>query len=69
MLATHNAASKACANEIKDFIAQHFGFAKQNIDIRRIEGLQVHGVKVLKKQGFRELVTKVLAYLTNDDLN
>lgn len=69
LLATDNAASKACANELKKFIAQHFSISIQNIDIKRIKGLQVHDVKALKEQGFRELVTTVLSYLTDDDLN
>lgn len=69
LLATDNAASKACANELKKFIAQHFSLIDKNIDIKRIKGLQVHDVKALKEQGFRELVTTVLAYLTDDDLN
>lgn len=69
LLATDNAASKACANELKKFIAQYFGLANKNIDIKRIKGLQVHDVKTLKEQGFRELVATVLSYLTDDDLN
>lgn len=69
LLATDNAASKACANALKRFITQHFDLAEQNIEIKRIEGLQVHDVKVLKEQGFRELVKTVLNYLTDDNLN
>lgn len=69
LLATDNAASKACANELKKVLIQHFGLAKQNIDIRRIQGLQVHDMKALKEQGFRKLITTVLAYLTDDNLN
>lgn len=69
LLATDNAASKACANELKKFITQYFGLANQNVEIERIEDLQVHDVKALKEQGFRELVTTVLSYLTDDDLN
>lgn len=69
LLATDNAASKACANELKKLIQQYFGLANNNIEIKRIKGLQVHDVKVLKEQGFRELVTTVLSYLTDDNLN
>ena len=69
LLAADNAASKACANELKKNIEQIFGLAKQNIEIKRIKGLQVHDVKSLKEQGFRELVTTILAYLTDDNLN
>lgn len=69
LLATDNAASKACANELKKLIGQYFKLADKNIEIKRIKGLQVHNVKALKEQGFRELVTTVLSYLTDDDLN
>lgn len=69
LLATDNAASKACANALKKFIAQYFDLAEQNIEIKRIEGLQVHDVKALKERGFRELVKTVLNYLTDDNLN
>jgi putative CRISPR-associated protein (TIGR02619 family) len=69
LLATDNAASKACANELKKFIVQHFSLVDKDIEIKRIKGLQVHDVKTLKEQGFRELITTILAYLTDDDLN
>ena len=69
LLATDNAASKACANVLKKFITQHFDLDEQNIEIKRIEGLQVHDVKALKEQGFRELVKTVLNYLTDDNLS
>ncbi len=69
LLATDNAASKACANELKVFIKAHFGLADQNIEIKRIQGLQVHNVEELKRDGFRELVTTVLSYLRDDNLN
>ena len=69
LLAADNAASKACANELKKNIEQIFGLAKQNIEIKRIKGLQVHDIKALKEQGFRELVTTILAYLIDDNLN
>lgn len=69
LLATDNAASKACASELKNFIAHHFSLADKNVEIKRIKGLQVHDVKALKEQGFRELVTTVLSYLTDDALN
>lgn len=69
LLAADNAASKACANELKKNIEQIFGLSKQNIEIKRIKGLQVHDIKALKEQGFRELVTTILAYLIDDNLN
>ncbi|KZS22761.1 hypothetical protein BMY_0588 [Wohlfahrtiimonas chitiniclastica] len=69
LLATDNAASKACANELKIVIVQLFNLAKQNVEIKRINGLQVHDVKLLKEKGFRELITSVLTYLTDDDIN
>lgn len=69
LLATDNAASKACANELKKLITQHFSLDDKNVEIRRIKGLQVHNAKLLKEQGFRELVKTVLAYLTDDNLN
>ncbi|MDM1697272.1 putative CRISPR-associated protein [Thiopseudomonas alkaliphila] len=69
LLATDNAASKACANGLKKLIEQHFSLADKNVEIKRIKGLQVHDVKALKEQGFRELVTTVLSYLTDDALN
>ena len=69
LLATDNAASKACANELKKLIGRHFSLVDKNIEIKRIKGLQIHDVKVLKERGFRELVTTVLSYLTDDALN
>ncbi|WP_217544477.1 putative CRISPR-associated protein [Vibrio metschnikovii] len=69
LLATDNAASKACAKELKRFIGQFFKLVDKNIIIKRIKGLQVHNVKVLKERGFRELITTVLSYLNDDDLN
>lgn len=69
LLATDNAAGKACANELKKLIAQHFSLDNKDIEIKRIKGLQVHNAKILKEQGFRELVKTVLTYLTDDNLN
>lgn len=69
LLATDNAASKACANELKRVIVQLFNLTKQNVEIKRINGLQVHDVKILKEKGFRELIASVLTYLTDEDIN
>ena len=43
-----------------------FGLSEHNIDIKRIEGLQVHNEKILREIGLKNLVKTLLTYLTGD---
>lgn len=68
LLASDNMQGRVCAEMVKKTIIDAFNSTEAEVEIRRIEGLQVLDAKKLREQGLKNLVKVVLDYLDNDDL-
>lgn len=67
LLASDNLQGRVCAEKIKECLYKRFDIEETNIDIVRIEGLQVHNEKILREIGLRNLVKALLNYLANEN--
>jgi len=67
LLASDNAFGKICTDMVKHACVEGFGLSEGAVEIRRIEGLQVHHAKKLRETGLKNLVRIILEYLANDE--
>ena len=66
LVSSDNLHGRVCAEMIKDCLSLRFGLSEQNIEIKRIEGLQVHNEKILREIGLKNLVKTLLTYLAGE---
>lgn len=68
LIVSDNALGRACAEMIKEVLLDIYGLGSPQVEIRRIEGMQVHDAQMLRNEGLRNLVDVVVGdYLTNPD--
>ena len=66
LISSDNLQGRVCAEMIKECLALRFDLLEQNIEIKRIEGLQVHNEQILREVGLKNLVRTLLIYLAGD---
>ena len=67
LLASDNAFGKICTDMVKYACVEAFGLPEGAVEIRRIEGLQVHNAKKLRETGLKNLVKTILEYVASDE--
>lgn len=66
LISTDTLQCRICAEELQKIISRHFGLDKGNIEIKRIEGLQVHDGKLFRDKGLQNLIKTVIdGYILN----
>jgi putative CRISPR-associated protein (TIGR02619 family) len=68
LLTSDNAQGRVCSEMIKKVIIDAYGLNEAQVEVRRIEGLQVHNAKTLREQGLKNLVKVALEYLANEEI-
>jgi len=69
LLSSDTAQGRVCADIIKNVIVNAYSLSGSQVQIRRVEGLQVHDADKLRKDGFRNLIKILLdEYLHNDEI-
>jgi putative CRISPR-associated protein (TIGR02619 family) len=68
LFASDSALGRLCAETLRGAIDRAFGLGEPSIEIRRIEGLQVHNAKTLREYGLKNLVKVALSYLANEEI-
>lgn len=66
LLSSDNFQGRVCAEMISFCLQKRFSIFENDIDIKRIEGLQVHDEKLLRESGLKNLVKAMLSYLSNE---
>ncbi len=69
LLASDTAQGRVCAEMIKKVIQESYSMSNAQVEVRRVEGLQVHNSAMLRERGLMNLVEILLDdYLTKDEL-
>ena len=67
LLSSDNLPGRICAEAIGQCLQERFGILPKDIEIKRIEGLQVHDEKLLREAGLKNLVKAMLSYLADEN--
>ena len=68
LVASDNLLGNVCSAEIKSIIANAYVIADANIEISRIEDLQIADIKKLRTHGLKNLISKVLLKLEDENI-
>jgi putative CRISPR-associated protein (TIGR02619 family) len=66
LLASDSAFSRYCCDKLKLLIVDSFSLQSSQVEIRRIDGLQVHDPKLLRDKGLPRLVEAILEVVGNE---
>lgn len=66
LLSSDNLQGHVCAEMISFCLQKRFSIFPNDIDIIRVEGLQVHNEKLLRELGLKNLVKAMLSYLSSE---
>ena len=67
LLSSDNLQGHVCADMISFCLQERFSILPKDIEIKRIEGLQVHNEKLLRDSGLKNLVKAMLSYLADEN--
>jgi len=67
LLSSDNLQGHVCAEMISVCLQERFSILQKDIEIKRIEGLQVHNETLLREFGLKNLVKTLLSYLANEN--
>lgn len=67
LLSSDNLQGRVCAEMISECLQERFSILSKDIEIKRIEGLQVHNEKILREIGLKNLVKTMLSYLADEN--
>ena len=67
LLSSDNLQGHVCAEMISECLQERFSILSKDIEIKRIEGLQVHNEKILREIGLKNLVKTMLSYLADEN--
>jgi len=68
LVASDNLLGNVCSEEIKSIISNAYVIADANIEISRIEDLQIADIKKLRTHGLKNLISKVLLKLEDENI-
>ncbi|MGK0290452.1 MAG: putative CRISPR-associated protein (TIGR02619 family) [bacterium] len=68
LLASDTAQGRVCAEMIKKVVIDAYNLSDEQVEVRRIEGLQVHNAKILREYGLKNLVKVALEYLADEQV-
>ena len=68
LLSSDNAPGRACAEALKKVLLDQYQMPTCNVEVRRVEGLQVRDSKLLRETGLKNFVKVVLQYLNDSSL-
>lgn len=68
LLVTDTADGQATAEVLKESIVKAYGLSDSQVDLKRVEGLQVRNASELREKGLRNFVGTVLHYLEDDQM-
>lgn len=66
LISSDNLQGRICSEMIKECLSLRFNINESNIEIKRIEGLQVHNEQILREVGLKNLVKTLLTYLAGE---
>lgn len=69
LLSSDNAPGRVCAEALKKVLLDQYQMPECNVEVKRVEGLQVRDSKLLRETGLKNFVKVVLQYLNNQSLS
>lgn len=67
LLVTDTYQGRVCAEAVKNIITDAYGLADNQVELHRIEGLQVKNAKRLREQGLKNMIKVILQNYLNDN--